>query len=199
MSSPRADHSSAILFIHWARSRWLIRGQGPRSNASRAATTARSTSASWASATLRKTSSLALSWTCNLRSPDGATQSPPMKQRSGCWIGWVRSAVSVMDTSSLCRARASEYPSSVTGDGATALFRGLRHLHARRLGATDQLARPLIGRLAVAHDRLAADEGRDIAVSELMQPLAAGRQVGDDPRVVQVELGIVDHVDVGAI
>src|SRR3954469_22001333 len=122
-----------------------------------------------------------------------------MKKRSGCWIGWVRSAVSVMDTSSLCRPKAGPYPSSVTGEGAAALFGRLRHLHARRLGAPDQLARPLIGRLAVAHDRLAADEGRDIAIGELMQPLAAGRQVGDDPRVVEVELGIVDDVDVGTI
>src|SRR6185369_17139388 len=80
-----------------------------------------------------------------------------------------------------------------------ALFRGLRHLHFRRLRATDQLTRPLIGRLAVADDRLAADVGRDIAVGELMQPLAAGRQVGNYPRVVQVELVIVDEVDVSAI
>ena len=52
---------------------------GPESNAVRAAPTAREMSPAWASATVRKTSSLVESITLMVLSDDGLTHSPPMK------------------------------------------------------------------------------------------------------------------------
>ena len=65
-----------------ARSAGLICGQGPLSNASRAAATARSTSAVVASGTLAMTSSVWGEITASWSEPAGSTQSPPMKNLS---------------------------------------------------------------------------------------------------------------------
>ena len=65
-----------------ARSPGDICGHGPLSNASRAAATARSTSAVVASGTLAMTSSVAGEITASVSVPAGSTQSPPMKNLS---------------------------------------------------------------------------------------------------------------------
>src|SRR5262245_37870988 len=87
--SARLVQASAIWSSQTARSACVIRGHGPWSKALRAAVTARSTSSTWASATERKTSSVALSRTSMRERDDGSTHSPPMKKRSGwricCW------------------------------------------------------------------------------------------------------------------
>ena len=56
-----------------ARSAWVSRGQGPLSNASRAASTARDMSGACASATLKKSCSVAGSITLIAASDDGCT------------------------------------------------------------------------------------------------------------------------------
>src|ERR1700722_9578430 len=66
-----------------------MRGHGPRSNASLAAATARLTSASCASATLRNSSSVAQLITLIFEAPEGAAHSPSMKKRPGCLTGEV--------------------------------------------------------------------------------------------------------------
>ena len=62
-------------------------GQGPSSNAVRAAPTARDMSSARASATLKKSSSVPASMTSIVASDDGATHWPPMKKRSGLLTG----------------------------------------------------------------------------------------------------------------
>ena len=59
-----------------------MRGQGPRSNAVRAAATALSMSASVPSGTRAMTSSVDGEITPMVSVPSGATQSPPMNKRS---------------------------------------------------------------------------------------------------------------------
>ena len=87
-------HSSAIPSLRsWtaaprarrypARSACVMAGQGPSSNAARAAPTARDMSSARAAATLKKSSSVPASMTSIVASDDGATHWPPMKKRSG--------------------------------------------------------------------------------------------------------------------
>src|SRR6266403_3262800 len=64
-----------------------MRGHGPLSNASRAAETARLTSAYFASATLKYTSSVAGAMISIFASLEGMTHCPPMKNRSGLLMG----------------------------------------------------------------------------------------------------------------
>ena len=64
------------------RSAGLMRGQGPRSKAWRAAATALSMSASVPSGTRPTTSSVMGEMTEMVSVPSGATQSPPMNKRS---------------------------------------------------------------------------------------------------------------------
>jgi hypothetical protein len=68
-------------------------GHGPSSNAWRAAPTAFDMSASLASATLKKSCSVAESITSIVASEDGFTHSPPTKNRSGLRSGAVASVV----------------------------------------------------------------------------------------------------------
>ena len=65
-----------------ARSAGVMRGQGPWSNAVRAAATALSMSASVPSGTRAMTSSVTGETTPMVSVPSGATQSPPMNKRS---------------------------------------------------------------------------------------------------------------------
>ena len=78
ISSARAASPAPSASRYPARSAWVIRGQGPSSNAWRAAPTALAMSASWASATLKKNSSVPESITSMVASELGATHSPPM-------------------------------------------------------------------------------------------------------------------------
>jgi hypothetical protein len=86
-SSTRLDISFAIARKYLARSACFMRGHGPRSNALRAAATARFTSASCASATRANSSSVPLLITSITDVLDGEAQLPSMKKRSGCLIG----------------------------------------------------------------------------------------------------------------
>ena len=62
-------------------------GQGPWSKASRAAATALSMSAFWASGTRPTSSSLVGETTSKTADEDGSTQSPPMNRRSYDFMG----------------------------------------------------------------------------------------------------------------
>ena len=73
-----------------------MRGHGPLSKADRAAATAASMSGACASATVRNTSSVALSITSMVESDEGATHSPPMKNRSGWRMATLRGEALVM-------------------------------------------------------------------------------------------------------
>ena len=81
-SSERDWRMPSKRSIASARSAGFICGQGPSSNASRAAPTAQSTSASRASGTRAITSSLCGLTTSIFAVDDGATHSPPMNSRS---------------------------------------------------------------------------------------------------------------------
>ncbi len=74
--------ASATLVRTAPRSAGVMRGQGPWSKASRAAATARSTSASRASGTRPTSSSVVGDTTSNTAVEDGSTHSPPMNRRS---------------------------------------------------------------------------------------------------------------------
>jgi len=74
--------ASATLVSTAARSTGAIRGHGPLSKASRAAATARSTSAFWASGTRPTSSSVVGETTSNTADEEGSTHSPPMNRRS---------------------------------------------------------------------------------------------------------------------
>src|SRR5471030_1205833 len=77
----------------------------------------------------------------------------------------------------------------------TFLFTGC--LLNRCLRAAHQLARPLTRQLVVAHRLDAGVERMAIALGELDQAAAAGGEVVDDFRTLQVERIEVDDVDVG--
>ena len=63
-------------------------------------------SAAWASATVRNASSDPESMTSIVESLDGSTQPPPMKKRSGCWIGaWLWLVTVIVLTALLVRLR----------------------------------------------------------------------------------------------
>src|SRR5258708_31784190 len=62
---------------------------------------------------------------------------------------------------------------------------------------TNQAPGQRTGRLAVAIDDGAGDDGRVDALGPLQQPLAAGRQVVGDLRRPQAHIVVVQHVDVG--
>ena len=79
--------ASATLVRMAARSAGAMRGQGPWSNASRAAATARSTSAFWASGTRPTSSSVVGDTTSNTEDEEGSTHSPPMNRRSYDFTG----------------------------------------------------------------------------------------------------------------
>src|SRR5436190_2085177 len=86
-SSVRLAISFAIARRYWARSACFMRGHAPRSNAWRAAATARSISAFCASATFVNNSSVPLLITSIFAELEGAAQVPSMKKRSGCLSG----------------------------------------------------------------------------------------------------------------
>src|ERR1700683_5165859 len=86
-SSPRPAISRAMALKYWARSIWLICGHGPASKAVLAAATARFTSASFASATLKYKSSVAQLITSILDALEGVAHSPLMKKQSGRLTG----------------------------------------------------------------------------------------------------------------
>ena len=79
--------ASATLARMAPRSAGAMRGQGPWSKASRAAATARSTSATWASGTRPTSSSVVGDTTSNAEVEDGSTHSPPMNRRSYDFTG----------------------------------------------------------------------------------------------------------------
>lgn len=79
ISSYRAANASLIRVITAIRSSTVIRGQGPSSNARRAAATARSTSPSQACGTRPMTCSVCGEMTSMTSRPSGSTNSPPMK------------------------------------------------------------------------------------------------------------------------
>ncbi len=78
---------SATLARTAARSAGAMRGHGPWSKASRAAATARSTSATWASGTRPTSSSVVGETTSKAEEEDGSTHSPPMNRRSYDFTG----------------------------------------------------------------------------------------------------------------
>ena len=82
MSSISAVICAATLRRISPRSAGVMRGQGPRSKAVRAAATALSMSASVPSGTRPTTSSVDGEITEMVSVPSGATQSPPMNKRS---------------------------------------------------------------------------------------------------------------------
>ena len=82
MSPISAVICAATLDRTSARSAGVMRGQGPWSNAVRAAATALSMSASVPSGTRPMTSSVDGEITEMVSVPSGATQSPPMNKRS---------------------------------------------------------------------------------------------------------------------
>src|SRR6266849_9943138 len=86
-SSARAWSCASSAVIRSARSAGVMRGQGPRSNASRAAATARSRSASRPSGTRAMTSSVCGETTSIVAALEGGTQVPPMKSRSWVCMG----------------------------------------------------------------------------------------------------------------
>jgi len=92
MSSPRLPSSPPMARRYPARSAWASCGQGPASNACRAASTALETSDPWASATLKNSSSVPESITLITASDEGLTHCPPMKKRSACRIGALTSS-----------------------------------------------------------------------------------------------------------
>src|SRR5580658_1863791 len=114
-----------------ARCACVSRGQGPSSNASRAASTARAMSAACASATLKYSFSVPESITSIMASDEGLTHSPPMKNRSGLRNGALTSSVRLM----LVTSRSS---------GRNLLLLGGRDGHHVRLG---ELAQPLAAEL----------------------------------------------------
>ena len=79
--------ASATLARMAPRSAGAMRGQGPWSKASRAAATARSMSAFWASGTRPTSSSVVGDTTSNTEVEDGSTHSPPMNRRSYDFTG----------------------------------------------------------------------------------------------------------------
>ena len=81
-SSILAMIPAEIVAMMSARSAGLMRGHGPRSNASRAAATALSMSAVVDTGTLPMTSSVAGETTSRVSEPVGATHLPPMKNES---------------------------------------------------------------------------------------------------------------------
>src|SRR6516162_4653776 len=86
-SSALPRRPSPIALRYSARWACDILGHGPRSNASRAASTARAMSASRASGTLKYGSSVAESMTVMTSEDEGSTHAPPMKKQLSWRIG----------------------------------------------------------------------------------------------------------------
>ncbi len=167
-SSICAVIAAEIVAMMSARSAGAIRGHGPRSNASRAAATARSMSSMVDTGTRPITSSVAGDTTSSVSLPDGATHLPPMKNESlicmvwgplsgvrRCWL--VPRRARAPTDSRACRS-ASGAPRRRARTGAAACSRpgargrggrasstssgvAVAHLHERR----DPLAPPLVG------------------------------------------------------